>query len=308
VNLPTVKPPQPLNREPPLHVARVETSTAVAEFVDETSVAEADDKCTVWLDADRDFARIEYFCATEGEARHRLAALESFIRPRFPNAPWSAITAPLPHENWAETWKRFFHAEKVSPRLWIKPSWETCSPAPGEFVLDLDPGMSFGTGQHGTTRGCLVFLDALAQKHPGQRLLDVGCGSGILAIAAARLGFTGITAMDNDPDAIRIAAENAARNSVADRIAFHTADLSSWTASGSYGVVVANILASVLIANAAVLCRLIAPSPDAVLILSGILAPQAEEVAAAFTPLGFETCDSLPLREWTTLLLQLRPR
>ncbi len=294
----------PVPGQPTLHVARVETSTAVADFVDECSVLEADDQCTAWIDADRDFARIEYFCATEAEASHRLAALEALVRKPFPYAPWSAVISPLPYENWAETWKRFFHAEKVSPRLWIKPSWETCVPAPDEFVLDLDPGMSFGTGQHGTTRGCLELLDEISREHLGLRLLDVGCGSGILAIAAARLGFTGITAVDNDPDAVRIATENADRNGVLNRIRFQVADLSTFVLAEPCDVVAANILASVLIANAAILAQLVAASPRSALILSGILNPQAEDVVNAFQAIGFAPAQTVQRGEWTTLRMK----
>lgn len=294
--------------QPTLYVARVETSTAVADFVEESAVLDADDHCTVWIDADRDFARIEYFCATEAEARHRLQALEPLVRPRFPAAPWSAATDLLPYENWAETWKRFFHAEKVSPRLWIKPSWEPCHPAPGEFAIEIDPGMSFGTGQHGTTRGCLVFLDAIAQTRAGLSLLDVGCGSGILAIAAARLGYTRILAVDNDPDAIRIAAGNAAMNGVAGHIAFRIADLSSAAQADTREVVVANILATVLTAHAPVLSSLVARGPDSALILSGILTPQARGVQEAFEDHGFAWHDTLELGEWTTLWMKPRSR
>ncbi len=286
--------------KPLLHVARVETTTAVAEFVDEIAVLEADDQCTTWLDADRDLARIEYFCASQAEALHRLSALDTLVRRQFPNSPWTATTTPLPPENWAETWKRFFHTEKVSNRIWIKPSWESCTAASDDIVLEIDPGMSFGTGQHGTTRGCLHCLDVIATLHPGQRLLDVGCGSGILAIAGARLGFTGITAIDNDPDAIRVARENAALNH-ADTIAFRVADLASLSNLPPFETVVANILATVLIENTSILTTLVATTPSASLILSGILNPQADDVIAAFQLHGFTLHDTLVRGEWTTL-------
>jgi ribosomal protein L11 methyltransferase len=289
---------------PTLYVARVETTSAVADFIDEAAVLDTDDQCTIWYDADRDLARIEYFCPSESEAQHRLSAMQTLVKSQFPNAAWTATTAPLPVENWAEAWKRFFHTEKVSDRIWIKPSWEPCSPAPGDIVLEIDPGMSFGTGQHGTTRGCLCFMDTIAMTNPSLRLIDVGCGSGILSIAAVRLGFSGVTALDNDPESIRVARENADLNGVTTAINFGVADLATLQDSQPFDVVVANILAVVLIQYASILSHLVAKNPSASLILSGILNPQADDVIAAFVAQGFELHDSLVLGEWTSLWMK----
>lgn len=285
-------------------MARVETTTAVAEFVDDMAVLDTDEQCTTWFDADRDLARIEYFCPSRAEAAHRLAAMEALVRNHFPDAAWTATTEPLPTENWAEAWKRFFHAEKVSDRLWIKPSWESCAAAPGDIVLEIDPGMSFGTGQHATTRGCLRCMDAIAATLPALRLLDVGCGSGILAIAGARLGFAEIVAIDNDPDAIRVARENAALNGVAAAIDFRVADLAAIDGLPAFDTVVANILAAVLIENTGILSRLVASTASASLILSGILNQQAGDVIAAFESRGFRRHDSIVMGEWTTLWMK----
>ena len=232
-----------------LYAARIETCERVADLFDEYSVNEADDQCTAWYDADRDAAVIEYFCPSRAEAEHRLAVMRAFIEARAPGDPWTGTVRELPVENWAEAWKKFFHTEKVSDRIWIKPSWEPCAAGLGDIVVEIDPGMSFGTGQHGTTRGCLKIMDTLAGQHPGLTLADVGCGSGILAIAAAKLGYTGILATDCDPDAVRIARENASLNHVENRIVFSVSTLGETPLLARFDVVVANILATVLIAQ-----------------------------------------------------------
>ena len=294
----------PFPSQPILYVARVETTSSVADFIDDTAVLDADDQCTIWYAADRDLARIEYFCASQPEAVHRLDAMQAMVKNQFPNAAWTATTEPLPTENWAEAWKRFFHTEKVSDRIWIKPSWEPCSPAPGEIVLEIDPGMSFGTGQHATTRGCLRFMDVIAAAHPGLRLLDIGTGSGILAIAGARLGFTNITALDNDPESIRVARENATLNGVTSSINFGVADLATLTNTPPFDIVVANILAIILIEYAAILSHLVTTTTPSSLILSGILNPQADDVITAFHAQGFILQDSLVMGEWTSLWMK----
>jgi ribosomal protein L11 methyltransferase len=316
------------DRRPPLFAARVKTSQRVADLFDDEAVAESDDQHTVWYDADRDLAVIEYFHASRAEAENRLAALHAFVQRHAPAAAWESAIRELPAEDWAETWKKFFHAEKVSDRVWVKPSWESCPAAPGDVVVEIDPGMSFGTGQHGTTRGCLQMLDRFAIGRDGARpsgirdksspsrlegrppcrpscstLADIGCGSGILAIAAAKLGYEGILAVDNDPVAVRVARENAALNGVADRISFQTGALGEAPISGRYDVVVANILATVLTAQAGVLSRLLAPAATARLIVSGILNTQADEVVAAYATQGLTPVNRLDIGEWTTFCM-----
>jgi ribosomal protein L11 methyltransferase len=297
-------PPPETARPSLLFVARVETCERVAALFDDASIEEADDQCTTWFDADRDVAIIEYFCSTRAEAEHRLAALQAFLDTHARGERWTTTIRDMPVENWAEAWKKFFHTEKVSDRIWIKPSWESCPAAPGEIVLEIDPGMSFGTGQHGTTRGCLQVMDALATGTPAPTLADIGCGSGILAIAAAKLGYRDILAMDNDPEAVRIARENALHNATEDRITFHTGALGQSPLFGTFDVVVANILATVLIEQAGALTRAVSSRPSARLVLSGILNAQAEEVLAAFQPLAFRPVNRLQLGEWTTLCLR----
>ena len=294
-------------RTPPpalLYAARIETCERVADLFDDYSVNEADDQCTAWYDADRDAAILEYFCPSRAEAEARLAAMRAFLEARAPGETWTGTVRELPVENWAEAWKKFFHVEKVSDRIWIKPSWEPCSPGPDDVVLEIDPGMSFGTGQHGTTRGCLQLMDTLSRQHPGLTLADIGCGSGILAIAAAKLGYTGILATDCDPDAVRIARENATLNHVQDRIVFSVSALGEEPWSTRFDIVVANILATLLIAQVRSLLECLSTAPTAHLVLSGILNSQADGVLEVFVAQGLVLSTRIELGEWTTLCLR----
>ncbi len=287
-----------------LYSARVETAPEAADLYDDYCVAEADDHCTIWVDVDRNIAVIECFYPNRPEAAHRLTAIEAFIKAKAPGAPCTGAVRELPVEDWAEVWKQFFHTEKVSARIWIKPSWESCAAAPSDIILEIDPGMSFGTGQHGTTRGCLQILDKLALGADKPTLVDIGCGSGILAIAAAKLGYQDILALDNDPDAVRIARENATHNGEFERIDFRVAALGDTALPKRYDVVVANILADVLIAHAGTLVATVATTQPARLVLSGILNSQAADVLAAFASLHFLPTEHLQINEWTTLCLK----
>lgn len=287
-----------------LYAARVETAPEVADLYDDYCVAEADDHCTIWFDVDRNIAIIECFYPNRPEAAHRLTAIEAFVETKAPGSPCTGTVRELPVEDWTEVWKQFFHTEKVSARIWIKPSWEACAAAPSDIVLEIDPGMSFGTGQHGTTRGCLQIMDKLALIADKPTLVDIGCGSGILAIAAAKLGYQDILALDNDPDAVRIAKENAAHNQELDRIDFRVATLGDTALPRRYDVVVANILADVLIAHSGTLVETVSVNKSARLVLSGILNTQADDVLGAFAALHFVSTDHLQISEWTTLCLK----
>lgn len=114
-------------------------------------------------------------------------------------------------EDWAHSWKKFFHVEKVSDRIVIKPSWEEYQAVEDEIIVEIDPGMSFGTGIHPTTRGCIRLLDKLSIHNMTGSIIDMGCGSGILSIVAAKLGFNPVYAFDSDLESVRITAENIKR-------------------------------------------------------------------------------------------------
>ncbi len=210
----------------------------------------------------------------------------------------------LAREDWAESWKRYFHTFKVSSRLVIKPSWEEYAAGSEEIVLEIDPGMSFGTGYHGTTRACLEILDELSQELGPVSFLDAGCGSGILSLAAARLGFQPITAFDHDPQAVLVARTNLAELTIgadATVVQVLAGDLDEELGlEQRFKVVVANILAVVLVKYARRVLSFLECTPDAVLILSGIMAGQYEEVKRCYEALGVREVDRRQLDEWVT--------
>ncbi len=204
----------------------------------------------------------------------------------------------VPGEDWAESWKRHFKPLVIGRKLVVLPSWSRRQPKPGQALVILDPGLSFGTGNHPTTRFCLEEL-ASARSGSGKRsLLDVGCGSGILAIAAVKLGYDNVLAFDFDPAAVRVARENAAQNNVTRGLRLQQADISALPLrpDQSYDVVCANLTADLLIQHAAKLGRRVAPSGR--LALAGILKSQFAEVVAAFRRQGFQLGRARVVREW----------
>jgi ribosomal protein L11 methyltransferase len=178
-----------------------------------------------------------------------------------------------PEADWVRLTQSQFEPVPITPTFWIVPSWHAV-PAAASQVIRLDPGLAFGTGTHPTTRMCLRWT----ATHPvaGQRVLDYGCGSGILAIGAARFGAGEIDAVDIDPAAVRAAQDNAQANAVALRAGLPDA------ARGEYDTVLANILATPLKVLAPLLCAHVKPGGH--LVLAGILERQAEELQAAYAP------------------------
>lgn len=180
----------------------------------------------------------------------------------------------IAEQNWVQLTQSQFEPIRVSERLWIVPSWHA-APDPDALVLVLDPGMAFGTGSHPTTRLCLEWIERTVA--PGVSVLDYGCGSGILAIAAAKLGAGEVLGVDIDPQAVTAARNNADINAVSARFADSAISL-----EGSFDVVVANILANPLKALAPAICSHV--RPGGALALSGILVEQAEELITLYAP------------------------
>ncbi len=217
--------------------------------------------------------RVVGLFAAEADVQAVVTALERELAPA-PLPPWRL--EPLEDRDWVRAWMDDFAPMRFGERLWIVPG-EMSPPAPDAVNIRLDPGLAFGTGTHPTTAMCLRWLDA----HPpaGQTVTDYGCGSGVLAIAAARLGARRVIGVDTDPQALLATAENARRNTVADRVqAFLPDDAPAETAD----LLLANILADPLVELAPLLAHRVRPGGH--LVLSGILADQATMVTEAYRP------------------------
>ncbi len=214
------------------------------------------------------------------------------------------VVRELPDEDWKNSYKAHFKAWKFGRLNWV-PVWERATfvlPA-GEEVLWLDPGMAFGTGNHETTRLCCERLAQFAGLYGTSiRVIDAGCGSGILALSAAKLGFEKSAGFDNDPEAIRVSEENAALNGLAGRVNFYAGDLVTGLAGRSAELVLANIQADVLMRFVDELCAVVAPGGQ--LVLSGILSQELEAVRAKFSAAAADwRVESRVLGEWADLAL-----
>jgi len=204
----------------------------------------------------------------------------------------------LPKENWAESWKRHFKPIEIGRRLLVKPSWIRRPPKRGQAVIVLDPGLSFGTGQHPTTEFCLRALVQHRDEFPSPSLLDIGTGSGILAIAAAKLGYAPVHAFDYDAQSVLVAGENTRTNHVADQIRLTRADLTKLPrhSARQYDLVCANLLANILIAERdRILARV---KPEGVLVVAGILKREFGEVQRAYEEAGLNLVTSKIQKEW----------
>lgn len=199
-------------------------------------------------------------------------------------------------EDWSNAWKKYYHPVQVGEHLVVCPSWEAYDRQPDDVVLTLNPGMAFGTGTHDTTRLCMELLEKYIT--PQDTVLDVGCGSGILAITAALLGANKIIGCDIDEVAVKVAGENAALNGVQDRIAFHQGDLTSQV-EGSFQIICANIVADVIIRLSEDAGRYLAK--DGIFITSGIIDTREQDVLDALEHNGFQVIERRTSGGWVAL-------
>ncbi len=231
-----------------------------------------------YLPADGDLAR------RRRALRRHLAAL---VSPSALRSRW------LSEEDWAHVWKEFFPVLRVSPRLVICPTWRSYRPRQGEAVIRLDPGMAFGTGQHPTTLMCLRALDELLR--PGMHVLDLGTGSGILALAAARLGATSVLALDIDPQAAAVARENVRLNGLEAVVQVEEDGLDEAPMS-AFDLAMANISAAVIVEMAPALAEVL--RPGGVLIVAGFSAESADRVSSALARTGLVVERALADGDW----------
>jgi ribosomal protein L11 methyltransferase len=210
-------------------------------------------------------------------------------------------------EEWANSWKEYFKPFRVGERLVVKPTWEVYEVRDGDLILEIDPGMAFGTGSHETTKLCLEAMEGIFGRSgefagltylAPASCLDVGTGSGILGIGALKLGISSVVGIDIDPEAVKVAAENAALNGVADRMTVSTTPLER--VAGTFPLVVANILAEDLARMASLLEERVAPG--GFLILSGILTVKEPLVMEGFSPFDLTLLPAARDGEWSCLV------
>ena len=214
-------------------------------------------------------------------------------------------TRTVNEEDWANAWKDYFHVTHIGQRLVIRPSWREYTPKPSEVVLTLDPGMAFGTGLHPTTRMCLEQVEQ--RVHTGMKVLDVGTGSGILAIAAAKLGAESVYAIDNSSVAVESTLANAEMNNLQDRIQVVLGILDDAEASriaGQYDFVIANIIAHIIGSIAPQLAQVV--SPTGVLVVSGIIEARRHDAEDPLLAAGLELVEQVMIDDWMALVLRRR--
>ena len=256
-----------------------------------------------WTDAETGIAAVSVYLPRKPDwsrARQKelASSLRRIARSGLNLGPGQISLRSIRKQDWAESWKLHFKPLVIGSALLLKPSWSRRRPRKGQALVVLDPGLSFGTGRHPTTAFCLRQLVAQRRSGRSQSCLDIGSGSGILAIAAAKLGYAPVDAFDFDPEAVRIARANARRNRVEGKVRVRRQDLtklprrSKW----QYSLVCANLIASLLMAERErILARL---RMDGVLVVAGILTGEFELVQKSFEAAGLRLVASRTQNEW----------
>ena len=245
------------------------------------------------LDQPRDIVKVHMYLAPDENPAEILPLFKE--RLDAAGIPYELTTAGVEQEDWQNAWKKYYHAMDIGKRLAIVPGWEEYET--DRTVITMDPGMAFGTGTHETTSLCLEVLDERVRG--GERVLDIGTGSGILAIAALRLGAACAEGVDIDPMCVRTAGENALRNGVQDRFTVLVGDLSD-KASGVYNIITANIVAAAILSLAPHVPALMAPG--AVFVASGIIDTRKEEVLAGLRGAGLDPFEVREKRGWVCIV------
>ncbi len=218
------------------------------------------------------------------------------------NMTYKVIYHDVDDQDWAESWKKYFYTEKITEKLVVKPSWRDYTPKPDEIILEIDPGMAFGTGTHPTTRMCIALIEKLIT--PGDLFLDVGTGSGILMIAAAKLGAAKMMGIDTDSVAVSVAVQNLLKNKVNPTIfEVKTGNLVSGV-TGRFSLITANILSEIIVAlldDIPLVCE-----KNTIFICSGIIKAKQEMVEKKLAAKGFEVIDVAIEEEWVAIAAKLK--
>jgi len=283
---------------------KVEIAPAGVELADTTLVELGADRWNVFEDVIIERAWVTGLFPSEAEALAEWQEFGTKLAEAGVTNIGDVEFREVADADWRDSYKAHFHAWQFGRLHWV-PVWErpTFQLPEGDAVLWLDPGLAFGTGNHETTRLCVERLAALAEKkRAGDRVVDAGCGSGILALSAVLLGYEDVVGFDNDPEAVRVSNENAALNDLANRVRFFVGDLKTGLAGEQANVLSANIQADVLSLFAGDLVSAVAPGGT--LILSGILAGENSQVRTVFEGLTPNwTINARVMGEWSDIVL-----
>ena len=240
------------------------------------------------------------YLAVDGELEGKLQTFKQEVKALEGRgvsiAPGIITTSELADEDWSDTWKQYFHTEKPGDRIVIKPSWEQYEPKDDEIVVELDPGAAFGTGTHATTSMCICELEKLVK--PGMKVFDVGTGSGILSIIAAKLGAKDIQAVDYDDSVLKIVQENLEENHVENVISVAQSDLMQ-NVHGKANLVIANIVADIIIRLFDQLDEHL--EEDGTLLTSGIIEDRIDDVINAATAHGYSVVKRMENKGWACI-------
>ena len=213
----------------------------------------------------------------------------------------SVSLGQVKEEDWANEWKKYYKPTKVGQKIVVKPTWEEYEEQDGDLIIELDPGMAFGTGTHETTSMCIRELEKYVDET--KRVFDIGCGSGILAIAAAKLGAKEVVAGDLDEVAVKVSKENCEENNVSDKVIVKHGSLFE-VVEGKADVIVANIIADIIKILAKDVSEFL--TEDGVFISSGIILAKIDEVVEALEQNGFEIVEIIKLGEWSAIVSKLK--
>jgi len=237
----------------------------------------------------------------------RMAGIQKYLlslQEIFPDFPAPSLkTETISDPNWGEQWKKYFKPVRVSNNIIVKPTWERYAPSSRDIVIEIDPGMAFGTGQHPSTRMCIEALEDIIMKDRSVqewKVLDVGCGTGILGITAAKLGAQDVICLDIDKKAIEIARENAAINQVEERLQIINKDVV--TINEPRNLIIANLTAKLLLSMSRHLTQLLLP--EGYMIISGIIAQDISDIEKTFSAAQLINSKMITEKEWVCFVLK----
>ena len=251
------------------------------------------------LNADKTVASVLVYLSADGGATDTLA----FLRGRFAELSIDAniTVSGVNEEDWANSWKEYYKPIKIGEKIVIVPAWEKYIQQEGEIIVRMDPGMAFGTGTHETTRLVIKLLEKYIKS--GMRVADVGCGSGILAICASKLGAAECKAYDIDPVAVKVARENIKDSDLSEKVTCDTSDLLKGVdkSGGTYDLICANIVADIIIRMTPDIAEYM--SESSVILASGIIVERADDVINTFEANGFYIVEKAEDNGWCALVV-----